>query len=136
MRLAVLCFILLFLGTVGCKDKGEFRELSKGGITVQLIKKEDGQGIQYNVRIVPDVSHSINIRSKNEQMFYKADSCFFIKQSAGPKKIIAKAVEPIANGLQNQFEYLVYFDNINTSYSLIYHDKYLSGEIFEFAFEN
>lgn len=129
-------FICLLLLIAGCKDKGEFKELEKQGITVQLIKKEVGSGLQYNVRIIPNAEYLGSLKSKSEKMYYHADSCFKVQKQGAMEDIIATAVEPIANGLQNQYEYLIYFDDVDGPYRFIYHDKYLSGQLLEFDFEN
>lgn len=136
MKLKFFQFICLLLLIAGCKDKGEFKEVEKQGITVQLIEKQVENGLQYNVRIIPDAGYSGTLKSKNEKMYYHADSCFKVQKQGAIEDIIATAVEPIASGFQNQYEYLIYFDDVDGPYCFIYHDKYLSGQLFEFDFEN
>lgn len=128
----LMVFLSMFLS---CKKKQDFKEQTLGNTTVQVFEKKDEDNTHYLVRIVSD-PHSDLGEAVKRKMYYECDSSFLVKDF-NQVEILASAVEPVANGQKNIFEYMVYFEGeYKEPHKLIYYDKYLSGNDFVFEFDN
>jgi len=124
--MAVVCFAFM-----ACHKKQAYYESKDRDLVVQVVKMKndaaDTASISYTARIIPDKSvAAVNNEEVKTAMMYKMDSCFYIQIKQ--KKVYPGIVQAIANGLPNQFEYLVSFDAgiENNNPVIVYQDKYLN----------
>jgi hypothetical protein len=124
--MAVVCFTFM-----ACHKKQAYYESKDRDLVVQVIKMKndvaDTISISYTARVIPDKAMAAaNNEEVKTAMMYKMDSCFYIQIKQ--KKIYPGIVQSIANGLPNQFEYLVSFDAgiLNDDPVIVYQDKYLN----------
>jgi hypothetical protein len=117
--------ITLLMFFMGCDNgSASYTELKGGVVNVKVIgpskKKEP-----FKVRIQLDKDYVVR-STGTQRMMYAADSLFYLAD--GHRKQYAAQVEFIANGIPRCYEYLIYFDGGEPKGSLVYNDRYLTGE--------
>lgn len=121
-----LCFVLILLLVYACSEgkKSTSPVVVSSRTIAKAIKESDSMDLRYNVRVILPPKASI----KNELMYYHMDSCFILKIVGEPDRF-PRLVTPIANGLNNKYEYMVSFGSKPKSkYQFVFHDKYVNGE--------
>lgn len=131
MRIAGILFVLVVL--VGCNKKHKkFKEISEGGLTVQLLQVQSSEQIKYQLRIFPDKDLMSKAGLQNK-MWYNMDSCFYLH--VNNNKIFPSVQEPVANGVAGSFEYMLLFENSGSSNPELvftYQDKHLNHQSYKF----
>jgi hypothetical protein len=124
----IITYLTLLLCFFGCKPKGKFTTIKDEQLMVQAISVPGDSGLTYKVRIYPQKQWQDQKPKLTQKMQYDADSCFYLTK--GNLRYYATDISPIANGMKNNFEYLVSFaalpKNETDSVMLIYHDKHLT----------
>jgi len=136
MKRGVIALVLL-ISFCSC-HKDEYKQLSKSGTNVEIIRSKEKGGLEFKVRVSQEALLSGADQGKSKQMFFSADSCFKLFDSEN-RLLYPEVVEPIANGINNKFEYIVTFPKLKTDgkkIKLVYHDKFFSGSHFEFDFND
>lgn len=127
---------LLSLQLYACKDR-DFKEISNGDVRIQLTRlkganQNDGSGFKF--RLLPSRSFAAAHQLRTENFWYHMDSCFYTEKD-GVKTYVAM-VQPIANGVKDNFEYLLQFDPemaaASDSVRLVYYDKYITRQHYTF----
>jgi hypothetical protein len=125
--------VIACLTFMACHNKQQYYESKDHDLTVQIVKMKndaaDTASVSYTARIIPDKTMMtvVNNEDIKTAMMYKMDSCFYMQ--INKKKVYPGIVQSIANGLPNQFEYLVSFDIAGISNDnpvIVYQDKYLN----------
>lgn len=116
-----------------CRQNREpIREIKDEILTVQVKKidnREQDQHLQaFAVRLSPgkDAASTLNAQAKTA-LWYGMDSCFYVVDRG--KKVYSTIVQPIANGVTDNFEYMLSFEITDLkagNWNLIYADKYIS----------
>ena len=140
LRFALFLFCLPGM-LAGCKKKDSFTEVKRDRLTIQIRKlpgsADMAGGVSYAARIIPDKGLAANDIALKTKMEYRADSTFYIR--SGKQKIYADLVQPVANGVAGTFEYLVSFSGGDNEYkngTLVYQDKYLNHQKYDFSLKN
>lgn len=130
IKLTVLVGCALSLFLAGCKDRN-YKVISNGEVSVELMRLPDAdrsEGSGYRFRVLPSKVFTGTHLLNTENFWYHMDSCFYTEKK-GVKTYVA-LVQPVANGTQNNFEYLLQFDPAITSQQdsvrLVYDDRYIS----------
>jgi len=135
MKLWGIFFLILGIG-VGCK-KNRMNLLSDRDIEVQVLKIEEASQI-YRVRILLSEGSIKEKNVRQEDMWYKTDSCFYLNYKGRARSPVS--IEPISNGLKNIYEYLVAFDEMTEidgeRMEFIYRDKFINKRTYKISLEN
>jgi len=132
MRRILLLIPLFFL--MSCAKKKTMYAANYQELQLQVMGKPTAEGsFEYNVRIFHAFKGSDAQQLKlNEKMSYRMDSAFFFNN--GIEKKYADEIIPVANGIKNCFEYVVIFNEASKKQdSLIYKDKYITGETYQLS---
>lgn len=103
-------FIWIIVIIVSCSSGKGFWELSDGDMRLQLMDMDSGvegeETQSFRFRIYPGKTITDRMDAEaRSAMWYKMDSCVYLLK--GTNKIYPVAIEPVANGVKNTFEYLV-----------------------------
>ena len=124
--------LMFFLSLISCGERRRFHESASPNLTLQvyLMPEEAGDkgALSFRVRVIPSQTLITSMsKAIRNSMWYGVDSSFFIRSG----KVIIKAamVQPVADGVNGSFQYLVMFDDIHTQSDkdrLLFLDRYLS----------
>jgi len=135
-RLVVLLADLLSMQLSACKDR-DFKEINNGDVHIQVTRLKgaiQNEGSGFKFRLLPSRNFTATHRLSTENLWYHMDSCFYTEKD-GVKTYVAM-VQPIANGVKDNFEYLLQFDPAVTatrdSVRLVYYDKYITRQHYTF----
>jgi hypothetical protein len=138
MKGRIILGIISIVSLLSCKHKGKLNEIKDKDISFQVIqlkdKAEDGTGLSYKARLLPDRKLIEALTKENkEALYYRMDSCFYIQN--GNNKIYAAMVQPIANGISGSYEYLLDFEldrrQKEDTINLVYRDKYINHQEYQ-----
>ncbi|PJJ79986.1 hypothetical protein [Mucilaginibacter auburnensis] len=130
----IICWFVL----MGCgAKKNGFEEVKGSKLVVQVKNMNSGADdteISYQVKILPErsLTEKLSPEQKNN-LWYKMDSCFYIQTEK--IKVTPNLVQPIANGQSGNYEFMLSFpadSAINDASTLVYKDKYLNKETYNF----
>jgi len=116
---------------ISCKPKPHMQQAKDQDLTIQLMAlkggPDDGRTLSYQVRLIPVK------KVQKTALYYQMDSCFYLLN--GTKKIYASLVQPIANGINGSYEYLLQFEKppIGEMNQIVpvYQDKYINGKCYD-----
>ncbi|TCC87292.1 hypothetical protein EZ428_21560 [Pedobacter frigiditerrae] len=131
MRKYIL-IVAIFL--MSCNRKESKDQLVDKDLVINALKASVENGaLTYKVRIFHHFKGTaLEGQKMNEKMAYRMDSSFYKVSEMG--KQYADELIPIANGLNNCFEYMVVFYNSNAGENnLTYKDKYITGKTYQLS---
>lgn len=129
MRKLFIIGLFGLLAILSCRNKGNYNSTKNGELTLMAISGQK-EGL-LKVRLTFDQKgEGLDAPRFVEAMQYDMDSCFYI-QGEGPKSYPIY-VEPIANGMRKNFEYLIGFErDFKKGEKLVYVDRYRSKKNIE-----
>jgi hypothetical protein len=127
---ALSCCLLMAL-LQACGNRNSVKQVKDSDMIMEVtqLKGEhaDRGTFDYAVRLIPDKKLlAEKDKSYKNSLWYNMDSCFYILN--GQKKVYSNIIQPIANGVNGTFEYMLSFNESDLkagNWSLIYDDKYL-----------
>ncbi len=139
-NIIISCIVSLFI--FSCKHASpSFREINDKDFTMQVIElpnvTDEMSSLSYKIRITPakQLLQQKNREEKNALM-YKMDSCFYLQ--GGINKTYAALTQPIANGINGSYEYLIQFEiakQIDRAHLVLtYQDKYINRKTYTIQF--
>lgn len=112
---------------MGCDEMKKAAE-NDSQLSVQAIAlKGDDLTFTYKIRVFPTSNWKGDKEELIKKMNYNVDSCFYMLFNDELK--YPESILPIANGMTNNFEYIISFANepkLPSETVLVYHDKHIS----------